>query len=459
MREHFFHISEPGPALPGEDRRLLPRLQRLQTAGTPLRVALIGAGSMGLGIAHAVSAVPGMEIAAICDRDLAAASAAAVACGRPWRVGGAGCRRPEPGEILVCREPSAMFEHQGLLGLEVLVEASNSVSAAAGYAVSALQGGLHVVLMNAEVDLAWGPLLHHLARENGVVVTSDAGDQHGVLLRQMEEIRLMGLDVVLAGNMKGFLDRTATPRSLKAEARVRHLNPVQCCAYTDGTKLGVEMALVSNATGLVTGVPGMRGPRAAHVSEVPRLFDLAGLDPAGEVDYLLGAEPGGGVFVVACTTDALTRRYLRYYKMGDGPFYLFYRPCHLCHLETPLAIAQAALEGKAVLTPDHGRVSDVYAHAKRELTPGEALHPALGGEQLYGMVDDCRRAESRDQVPLIRLESEEGAAARVLRRLAPGEPLTWADLELPASPSEELYRWQARVLARGGRPEPRGPRA
>jgi len=136
-----------------------------------------------------------------------------------------------------------------------------------------------------------------------------------------------------------------------AEARVRRLNPIQCCAYTDGTKLGVEMCLVANATGLVPWLPGMEGPAANDVREVFDLFDFTKYGDQGVVDYILGAQPGGGVFVVGHCDDPIQARYLNYYKMGDGPFYLFYRPYHLCHLETPWAIGQAVLEHRPILRP------------------------------------------------------------------------------------------------------------
>jgi predicted homoserine dehydrogenase-like protein len=426
---------------------VLTKLKKRQLAGKPIRVALIGAGSMGLGIAHQVSATPGMEIAAICDIDLQAAATAARACGKPFRLVSAQDGAVKRDQTVVCSNPFFLFERKAEFGLDLLLEATNTIGLAARSSMAAIASGMHVVLMNAEVDLALGPLLHDLARRTGVVVTSDAGDQHGVLLRQIKEIELLGLDIVMAGNIKGFLDRSATPQSIAHEARIRHLNPVQCCAYTDGTKLGVEMALVSNATGLATFTPGMEGPRARRVEEVMGLFDFDKYGPNGVVDYILGAEPGGGVFVVGRTRDKLRRQYLSYYKMGDGPYYLFYRPYHLCHLETPLAIASAVIEGKSILEPTFDRVSDVFAYAKRELKAGECLRTAIGGDQLYGLVDDRRRAEGQNHIPITMLESDDGQQARVLRDLKCGEPLRQGDVEIPPTPTRELFRRQDQLLA------------
>ena len=80
-----------------------------------------------------------------------------------------------------------------------------------------------------------------------MIVTSDAGDQHGVLMTMIDEIEMWGFDIVQAGNIKGFLNRYATPESIRPEAEKRNLSAIQCCAYTDGTKMNIEMALIGNA--------------------------------------------------------------------------------------------------------------------------------------------------------------------------------------------------------------------
>ena len=101
--------------------------------------------------------------------------------------------------------------------IDVLVEATNSIGSAAEYCLAAFENNTHVVLMNAEVDLALGPLLNHKAQKAGVTITSDAGDQHGVLASLIAEAEQMGFDIIQSGNIKGFLDRYATPASQKLQ--------------------------------------------------------------------------------------------------------------------------------------------------------------------------------------------------------------------------------------------------
>ncbi len=269
---------------------MIDKLRTLEAEGRPIRVALVGAGAMGFGIAWQIGHTPGMRLVAVTDIKPEAAEKAAAASGQPWQRMTAGQAVPAagPDTVWVTTDPFYVLDDAAGLDFDVLVEATNTVGFAADLCLAAIARGAHVVLMNAEVDLALGPLLHHRAQEAGVIVTSDAGDQHGVLMTMIEEIELWAFRIVMAGNIKGFLRRDATAESLAHEAAIRNLDPVMCCAYTDGSKLNVEMALVANATGLVPYVAGMEGPPAADVREVLGLFDWSRYDSSA------GRGHGGG---------------------------------------------------------------------------------------------------------------------------------------------------------------------
>jgi predicted homoserine dehydrogenase-like protein len=193
----------------------------------------------------------------------------------------------------------------------------------------------------------------------------------------------------MLGNIKGFLDRYATPITIELEARKRDLDPRMCCAFTDGSKLSIEMALLANAFGAVCLQPGMRGPRIAHVEQMLSHFELDrvwdGATPI--VDYILGAQPDGGVFVVGYSDDGYHRKMMRYYKRGDGPFYVFYRPYHLCHVESLATIERSLSHGEGLLQPVCGRRASVICYAKRDLAAGTAVD-GLGGADCYGQIEN-----------------------------------------------------------------------
>jgi predicted homoserine dehydrogenase-like protein len=175
-------------------------------------------------------------------------------------------------------------------------------------------------------------------------------------------------------------------------------------------------------------------------------FSLDSLRDPGVVDYILGAEPGGGVFVVGYCDAPVQREYLSYYKMGDGPFYLFYRPYHLCHLETTYALASVAIDRKAVFAPLDHPVTDVIAVAKRDLAAGTTLEPAVGGDHLYGEIERRDVADKLGAVPICLLEIDGASAPRVTRAVSEGEPLLWEDVELPDDDLLSAYRRQERML-------------
>jgi len=409
-------------------------LKRLEDEGRPIQVAIVGCGHQGKGVALQTRLTPGLKLVAAIDKNIdAAVEAASLA------EGGTNLES----KIVVGKDILPLLE-EGFC--DVLVDATNSIEEAAQICVSALKNKINVVLTNAELDLLLGPYLNSIAKENGVVITSDAGDQHGVIARMVDEIKSMGFEVVMLGNIKGFLNRYATYEKMVPEAKKRYLDVRQCVAYTDGTKLCVEMSLLANAFDLRPLKRGMLGPQCETVEDVFKRFGNHTFRKAylqdGCVDYILGAKPGGGVFVVGYCNDPIQRRYLQYYKRGRGPYYLFYRPYHLCHLETPRAIAKTVLFKKRVLMSTQ-KSTDVYAFAKRDLQKGESIKYAIGGDELYGMID----GRNSEFVPIALLETD--IECPVLKRgVRKDLPLTWDDIEIPHSTLWDFYAEQEKMMDR-----------
>lgn len=424
---------------------MLQKLQEL--SDDPIRVGLVGAGAMGKGIAWQVSHTPGMRLTFIGDLNLEAASETARQIGlNPVETDGDTIPDVSDKDVLVTTNSLGLLRQNDKLGMRAFAEATNAIAAACDYCLSAIAGGMHVILMNAEVDLVYGPLLQREAAKHNVIVTSDAGDQHGVLMNMIEEIKMWGFDIVQAGNIKGFLDRYATPESIRFEAEKRNLSPVQCCAYTDGTKLNIEMALLCNELGLTPFVDGMEGPRCANVTEALDLFDFDAYGGHGRVDYILGAEPGGGVYVVGRCDDTFQHPYLAYYKLvNKGPYYLFYRPYHLCHLETTGAIAKAVLHGESILTQKAGSVADVYAYAKTDLKAGQAVEHGIGGAECYGLIRSRADALADDHLPISHLEGEGDRLPVLKRDIGRDEPVKCSDVELPDIAFHHLLKRQAEI--------------
>jgi predicted homoserine dehydrogenase-like protein len=148
-------------------------------------------------------------------------------------------------------------------------------------------------------------------------------------------------------------------------------------------------------------------------------------DGGGLVDYILGAEPSFGVFVLATTENPMLRRYLQVYKMGSGPLYTFYRPHHLSPLEVPLSIARAALFGDAALAPKEALSCEVVTLVKKDMKRGETLD-GMGGFTAYGMLENYETAQSENLLPI---GLSEGCILK--RDLSKDETVTYNDVEMP----------------------------
>jgi predicted homoserine dehydrogenase-like protein len=331
----------------------------------PIKIGIIGIGSMGKGLLYQSHITPGIDCVAVCDISIDHCVDALKLCELKYKsVTNQDDLEDtiQKGLIGVCEDGKLLAESENI---DVLIEASSSIIPAGQFGVAALEHHKHLILMNSEIDLIFGPLFAHLAKKNGVIYTSCDGDQYGVLKHLIDEVQSWEFELVMAGNIKGFLDRYANPTTIIPEADTRNLDYKMCTAYTDGTK-------------------------ANHVHEALRLFDFDALwkNKKPFVDYILGADPGGGVFVVGHCDTLYQRQMLSYYKMGEGPYYLFYRPYHLCHIEAIASTIHAISESQPLMQPDFGFQTNVYAYAKRDLHQGEYLD-GIGGYTCYGLIENC----------------------------------------------------------------------
>jgi len=415
---------------------LYRELRRRQQLGRVIKVAVSGIGSMGRGIALQLRAMPGLDASILVNRNTDRAVEAWITAGfvREDIVVSNDVRllnlAVEQGLPCVCSDPDAAL---GVDGIEVFVEATGTVSHAARSVLGGIQAGKHVVVMNAELDATLGCYLAERARQRGVVYSYADGDQPGVIMRILEWVATHGFEIVAAVNCKGFLDVSATPETSKAWALRMKTSPQMVCAFTDGTKMNLENAIVANATGLLPEVRGMHGVKTTQKDAVRDFSAILGR--SGVVDYTLGGDFGGGVFVIGrCSDWDRVGHYFDYLKMGSGPDYLFFRPYHLCHLETPLSVAEAVVYREPTVAPRGAPVAEVVAVAKRDLHPGERLD-GMGGYTFYGQVDTVERG--RDFLPA---GLAEGCV--VVRAIQAGEPVPLSSVE----PSMDDYARNIRQL-------------
>jgi len=371
----------------------LRRLIHRQRQGRVISVAITGAGFIGRGMVYQVDQTCGMRTALIVNRTVERAVEAYALAGRKRADIVVSDDFGTLQSAVTAGRPAVTSRAEmlrDLAGLDVVVEVTGAVEYGARVALYAIEGGKHIVMMNAETDATVGCALKHRADEAGVVYTNSDGDQPGVLKRLCEYVAGMGLELVAAVNCKGFMDVQATPETIRPWAEKQNTSLVMTTAFTDGTKMNIENAVLANATGLLPDVRGMHG--VATTCEHALRDCLATFRRSGVVDYTLGGDFGGGVFVIGRGDHpTMVRPYMQYLKMGAGPYYLFFRPYHLCHFETPLTIAEAVLDHEPTIAPLGRPRVEVVTMAKDDLRPGDVLD-GIGGYTCYGEIDDLANA-------------------------------------------------------------------
>jgi len=402
---------------------VMRRLARVR-GDDELRVALVGAGFVGRNLTYQINFTPGMRTALIVNRTPANAVDAyrragfavddIVVSDDPAVL----ARAIQDGKPAVTTSVEAMC---GVDEVEIVMECSGSAEHGAYATRTALEAGLDVVTMNAEADATVGYLLKTIAERNDVLYTLADGDQPGVLARLIEFVESSGFEIVSAVNCKGFMDVHATPESIKEWSVRQGTSLPMTTSFTDGTKMNIEQANVANAFNLHPEVRGMHGVKSTLATVTEDM--VATLNGRRTVEYTIGGDFAGGVFVVGhADSPELVQPALRFLKMGEGPFYTFYRPYHLVHIEAPVSIAEAYLDREPTIVPAGPFVTDVVAIAKKDLKPGDMLD-GIGGWTAYGEIDTVENAAGFLHIGL-------ADHARIVKPVAIDEPIPLDAVEL-----------------------------
>ncbi len=413
------------------------RLQRREANGNPIRIGLVGCGQMGSGFVHATNQIVGMGTVAISDIDVNRPLGTLTSLGVTESDICVTNRLGQAEDAL--RACKYLVTEDALLltkleSLDAVVEATGFTEVGAKVAWNCIMHSKHVIMLNVETDVTVGPLLHRLAKKAGCVYTAASGDEPGACKMLYNLAGTMGFQIVCLGKGKNNpIDLDATPDSCREDAEKRGMNPKMLSAFRDGSKTMVELAAMSNATGLVPDVPGMHGPKV-DTPDLNKVLipkeDGGILSHSSCVDYSVG-KVAPGVFVIVTSPDPRVRVDMKFYSMGDGPYYTLHRPYHLCAIETPVSIAEAVMYGESTIVSRH-MVSEVVTIAKRDLKPGEIVGE-IGSPDILGRTYRYEEACGLNAVPL-------GIApgGKVLRDIAKGEIVT-NDTLAPA-PDKFVYK-------------------
>ncbi len=437
-------------------------LTRRAAEDNPVRVGVIGAGKFGTMYLSQAPRTAGIHVLGIADLAPDRAKAALNRVGWPESQFAAmsfdEARRNRT--TYITEDAEAL-----IAAVDVVVDSTGSPAAGVRHALLACEHGTHIVMVNVEADVLAGPLLAERAAAAGIVYSMAYGDQPALICEMVDWARSSGFDVVCAGKGTKYQPafHASTPDTvwdfygLTAEqAAEGGMNPQMFNSFLDGTKSGIEMAAVSNATGLIAPREGLAFP-ACGVQDLAHILRPRGdggvLADKGTVEVISSEERDGrdvvgdlrwGVYVTfEAPSEYVERCFAEYGLMTDdtGRYSAMYKPFHLIGLELGISVASAALRGEATGAATGWR-GDVVATAKRDLTAGEMLD-GEGGFTVWGKL---MRAE--DSLALGGLPIGLAHGMRLKTSIAEGQPLRWRDVEYDESDTTVAFRREMETLDR-----------
>jgi predicted homoserine dehydrogenase-like protein len=428
---------------------LSSKLRERAAAGRPIRIGQVGAGKFGTMFLSQVRLTPGMHLAGLADLMPERARERLLGVGWPQEQIEARSLADalKSGQTFVTDDALALIESPQI---DVVVEATGDPATGIRLAGAAIAAGKHIVMVNVEADALAGPLLARRAHEAGVVYSLAWGDQPALICEQVDWARTCGFTVVAAG--KGTRYHPSYHRStpdtvwdiltqyLPIQDR-SHINPKMFNSFLDGTKSGIEMTAVCNATGLVPQSGGLGFPPASRFELADVLKPRAEggtLEKKGVTEVVSSLDRDGrdvphhlamGTYVVVESESPYAAQcFVEYHCLPDksGRYAALYRPTHMIGLELGVSVASVALRGEPTGAPMCFN-SDVVATAKRPLKEGEVLD-GEGGFTVWGRQVPASVSLGEGYLPL-------GLASDVTLTadIAEGQPLRWSDVAIDAS--------------------------
>ena len=293
------------------------------------------------------------------------------------------------------------------------------------------------------------------------------GDQPALIAEHVDWARTCGFNVVAAGKGTRYMPayHRSTPDTLwdildkyLSITDRSQINPKMFNSFIDGTKSGIEMTAVCNATGLHAQSEGLSFPPATRFEHAdickPRseggVLEKKGVTEVTSSVYRDGSDVphhlAMGTYVVIESDSAYARGCFREYNMlqdKSGQYAALYRPTHMIGLELGISIASAVLRQEPTGSAACFN-SDVVATAKRALNKGEVLD-GEGGFCVWGKQTPADMSLREGYLPL-------GLSHNVTLKtdIAEGQRLKWSDVAIDTTDATYLFRREMEAVF--GRP-------
>lgn len=401
-----------------EDLELIVILPHRARRRDPIRIALTGAnGGYGRTFLAQLTHTPEILPAILVDPDIDGVLRMLADLGIPSHHAAGSTDPVRTAEIVADGRIALVASTEAVdwAGVDVLVEACGRVGVGSAYAEAALNNNTHVVMVSKEVDTVVGVELSARAASRGLSYLPGDGDQPANLLRLVDWVSAVGLDIVAIGKA-GEYDLQFDPATGQVtqanetidapelnnlltlgadiadtlQQRASAVSALKRAAAADSC----EMTVVAARVGMMPDVEAMRYP-VARIDELADIYaardDGGILDNDGVVDVFSALRlPGeasfaGGVFTVVRTGDPVTWEVLRgkgHVVSRNGKYACIYWPYHYMGVETPLTV-HAAVDRSWALAPQPGMI--LAGRAMQDLSAGTELKVAGHHHEIDGV--------------------------------------------------------------------------
>jgi len=319
--------------------------------------------------------------------------------------------------------------------LDILMESSDLIVECTGDAIYAtetiskiIELSIPVVTMNSEFHVTTGSYF----TDKGLITEAE-GDQPGVQAILHEEAIEMGFKPIVYANIKGFLNENPSRKEMEYWGKKSNLSLEMVTSFTDGTKVSIEQVLVANGLGAGIIQDGLLKLENDNMLEGGTIL----ADKAKKLgypisDYVLSSSLPAGVFLIVEHNENQADS-LKYYKLGDGPYYVLDRTYHLCHLEIIKTIKRVLTGGGVLLNNSASPRFSVAALAKHNLKKDTIISKGIGSFSVRGSAITIK--DNLEHVPIGLL-----ADATLKKDIKKGEYIKFSDVHIPESIALSIWK-------------------
>lgn len=438
-------------------------LEERENQENPLRVGIIGAGKFGTMYISQVRKMPGVHLVGVADLvpENAMRSFERTSWEKDRVLANTLDEANRNGTTCILKSSDELISSPFI---DIIIEATGNPEVGIANVLKCCQYKKDIIMVNVEADAVAGPLLAKKAHEAGIIYSLAYGDQPAMICEMVDWARTAGFEVVAAGKGTKYLPiyHKSTPDTIwdyygltKEQAKKGGLNPKMFNSFLDGTKSAIEMAAVSNATGLIPNPEGLKFPPcgADDLQRVLKPISEGGiLNHSGQVEVVSSVERDGrpvyrdlrfGIFVVIkADTEYVENCFIEYGVVTDssGKYAALYRPYHLIGLELGISVASVGLRREPTGCPK-AFYADVVAVAKQDIAAGQVLD-GEGGYYVYGKLMSADDSIKKNCVPLGLCNN-----IKLIKNVSEGQPIKWTDVEYDDSKTSFKIRKELEKLA------------